>query len=66
VERIPAWVGQDGYPRSWAHYVYGMAYLTRARVRRLLDMAESTRAAGSVERGYKEWVDERREAQRRT
>lgn len=66
VERLPAWVGEDGYPRSWRHYVYGMSYLARSRIRTLLDMAEATRAAGAVEDDWKQWVSDRRKAEKRT
>jgi hypothetical protein len=65
-EGLPALLNAEGFPRSWRHYVYGMSYLARSRVRSLLDMAEATRAAGAVEEHWKQWVAERRKAEKRT
>jgi hypothetical protein len=65
-EKMPALVGPDGYPMSWRHYVYGMAYLGRARLRLQLDTADAVRAAGAVEDDWKSWFDKRRQAEKRT
>lgn len=43
---------------SWRHYVYGMAYISRATNRALLDGASSTRAAGATKDEYSRWRDE--------
>lgn len=64
-ERMPALVGSDGYPLSWRHYVYGMAYLGRARARTLLDMGDAARAGGSTNDSYDRWVSKREQAQKR-
>jgi len=45
-DRLPAWTGPDGFPLSWRHFVYGMAYLGRADLRAGLAAAQAHRAAG--------------------
>lgn len=44
---FPAWTGADGWPRSWRHYLYGMAYLGRAALREHLARTESARMANA-------------------
>lgn len=33
MEHLPRWVGADGYPLSWRHYVLGTRHLTKGRAR---------------------------------
>jgi hypothetical protein len=40
----PADVDSRGYPRSWRHYVYGMAVLQREHARESLRVASAMRA----------------------
>jgi len=56
---MPALVGPDGWPLSWAHYVYGMNKIARSRVAAMLDMAEAVRAGKSTDAAYDRWRDER-------
>lgn len=55
---------EQGYPLSWRHYVYGLAYLRRERLREMLRLSEAVRAAGAV-KGYEEWQADLREMERR-
>jgi hypothetical protein len=56
---LPTWTGPDGLPRSWRHFVHGMAGIDRRATRHMLDSAASARAGGATEEGYADW---RREA----
>lgn len=42
---FPAWLGSDGFPLSWAHYVVGTMYLQRARARQMIDTYDAVRMA---------------------
>lgn len=55
VRGLPGWVGPDGYPLSWRHYVYGMAHLGRAARRELLRSAEAQRAGTAELQKYRDW-----------
>lgn len=58
VREFPRWVGADGFPLTWAHFQYGVRHLGRARARADLRMAVAARAAGSTDKGWKEWETE--------
>lgn len=63
MELLPEWVDDDGFPRSWRHYVYGMSYLERANARWMIDLAAATRAGAlGKEKAYQAW---RRDLKRR-
>ena len=55
---------EAGFPLTWRHYVYGMAYLRRARLREMLRTAEATRAGQAV-KGFEEWRQDLHDEQRR-
>lgn len=52
-ERFPTWVGTDGLPLSYRHYVYGSAHLGRADVWRMLRDAQAFHSAASSD--YENW-----------
>jgi hypothetical protein len=57
VQKFPAWVGEDGLPRLWAHYVYGSRHLARERAREALVMGDAMRMAfGAEKNDYKKWL----------
>lgn len=49
------WCGDDGFPRSWRHYQYGLAALGRQHMRTEMQMAEATRAAAAQQKDYRDW-----------
>lgn len=53
---LPAWCGADGLPRSWAHYLYGLRHLERARARIDLRSAVAARAAKTDARNFREYL----------
>ena len=52
---FPGWIGADGYPLSWRHYVYGMAHLGRAAARETLRAATAAGAAWMKPDQYRQW-----------
>jgi len=56
--RYPAWVGADGYPLSWRHYIYGMAALERENAAQKLRTADAVSAHKAKDRDWKKWVRE--------
>jgi hypothetical protein len=58
----PAWVGRDGLPLSWAHYVYGNRALGRAMAREDLRHASATRIAAADMKDFGRWHAEIRSA----
>lgn len=46
---LPAWCGQDGYPKSWRHFQYGMQHIHRAHALEELRMTNAVRLAQSIE-----------------
>lgn len=64
VERKPAWVGADGYPLTWGHYVQGMAEIARTDARRALMIANAVRAANADEAGWVRFTAEMENAAR--
>ena len=59
---FPAWIGADGWPLSYAHYLYGTRHLGRLAAREDLRQATATRMAGADKDGWKPWADELRSA----
>lgn len=55
---FPGWLGPDGMPRSWAHYVYGSRHLARGHARFQVLTAIPHRVAGAVQRDWELWVNE--------
>lgn len=39
----PAWVGQDGFPLTWQHYIYGLRHIARENIRRQLWLSQAAR-----------------------
>jgi hypothetical protein len=57
IHGFPSWVGKDGLPRLWAHYVYGSRHLARERAREALVMGDAMRMAfGAEKNDYKKWL----------
>ena len=56
--RFPAWIGKDGYPLSWRHYIYGMAAIERENAAEKLRMADAVSAHKAKERDFKRWLRE--------
>jgi hypothetical protein len=56
---------RDGRPRSWRHYVYGMAYLARAKARRDMQLADAFGIAQAEKEDRKKWFGHRDALQRR-
>jgi hypothetical protein len=56
--RLPAWMGADGYPISWRHYIYGMAAIERENAADKLRMADAVAVHKSKEQGFKRWIKE--------
>jgi hypothetical protein len=46
---FPAWCDGRGFPRSWRHYVYGMAHLARRHMRATIALAEGVRLGNAVQ-----------------
>lgn len=56
VTRVPAsWCTSDGFPRSWRHYLYGMAFIARENLRNQLHAAQATRMASVVKDDFETW-----------
>jgi hypothetical protein len=62
VRSFPRWVGPDGQPLTWSHYVYGMRHLGRARSREDLRHTSAVRMAGADKKDYTPWHAELRAA----
>jgi hypothetical protein len=59
VAAYPAWTGSDGFPLSWAHYVYGLDRLRLRTVRDQLRTAQAQRSAGTEQADWDRWQNER-------
>jgi len=44
--RLPTWIGADGFPLSWRHWIYGQAWIGREHQREQLRIAQAHRWAG--------------------
>lgn len=51
----PSWVGADGLPRSWRHWVYGSAWIAREFTRGQLRDAQAQRMAGLAKADWESW-----------
>jgi hypothetical protein len=51
----PAWVGRDGFPLSWQHYVYGLRHIARENMRHQLWMAQAYRMARVEKEDWNTW-----------
>lgn len=52
------WVGKDGYPLSWRHFIVGMRDLSKSRSQHMLDMFRSFGATQAKAEDVKAWVTE--------
>lgn len=59
----PAWVGRDGFPLSWQHYVYGVRHIAREGMRQQLWMAQAMRMSST---GKMDWETYQRDINRMT
>jgi hypothetical protein len=55
---FPAWVGPDGDPISWRHYIYGTAAIQRAKASEKMRMADAVAVHKSKEQTFKKWLRE--------
>jgi len=55
VREFPRWVGADGFPISWAAYVYGSRHMGRVHAREDVRHAMSVRAGGADQKDYTKW-----------
>jgi hypothetical protein len=51
---MPQWVGADGFPLSWRHYVYGLHHLGLSHMRDQMKTAEAVRL-GQATDGFESW-----------
>ena len=51
----PAWVGADGFPLSWQHYLFGLKHIAREGMRHQLWLAQATRMADVVQDDWVAW-----------
>lgn len=54
IERKPAWVGPDGLPLSWPHYVIGSEQIMREHSRESLRRFWTINTARSADKGARE------------
>jgi hypothetical protein len=59
---LPAYCNRHGQPLSWAHYQYGLSYLSRARPREDMRMASALGVGSMTKERADEWWDEMRAA----
>jgi hypothetical protein len=52
---FPAWVGPDGMPLSWRHYVHGMQQIERSRSGEKLRIADAVSAHKQKQDDFKRW-----------
>ena len=50
--RLPSWVGSDGFPLTYRHFRYGMDWINRDEVRRMLRDAASARFSQAPKDDY--------------
>ncbi len=55
-EKLPAWVGRDGKPLSWQHFIVGLDYIRRSEARQTLAHFNATLMAAAEKRDREEWV----------
>lgn len=51
----PAWVGKDGMPLSWQHYIYGLRHIAREQMRQQLWWAQATRMSRVLKDDWESW-----------
>jgi hypothetical protein len=49
---LPAWIGSDGYPISWGHFVIGLEQIAREEGATLLRDARAGRLAQATKEDY--------------
>lgn len=50
-----SWITPEGFPLSWRHYCYGMAFIARENLRSQLHLAQAQRMAGVVQDDWNIW-----------
>lgn len=55
-QRLPAWVGSDGFPLSYRHFIYGMKWIARNYARESIRIVEATSAAQYDKSAYADWM----------
>jgi hypothetical protein len=50
--RYPAWIGADGYPLSWGHFVIGLRRMAADRNTDAADMTRALRIAQATQESY--------------
>ena len=59
----PAWVGPDGFPLSWQHYIYGLRHIARESLRQQLWTSQSIRLS---RQDNEHWGEHQRDIHRLT
>jgi spore cortex formation protein SpoVR/YcgB (stage V sporulation) len=52
VAKLPKWVGPDGFPLSWRHWIYGVAWLGREHSRAIAAEAQAFRIGQANQDDY--------------
>ncbi len=55
VAERPAWVGADGFPLTWQHFLYGIRHIARESLRSQLHSAQAVRMAGLEKEDWDVW-----------
>lgn len=55
---FPAWVGPDGDPISWRHFLYGSGAIQRSRAGEKLRMADAVAIHKTKEQVFRSWIRE--------
>lgn len=59
---LPAWCDPTtGMPRSWRHYMHGVASLERLKARESLRMFGASSASWAKKEDAEKWLDEQRD-----
>lgn len=54
----PGWIGADGMPASWRHFVYGMEHINRKYAQQSLQLERATFIANAHEDDRANWLRE--------
>jgi len=50
-----AWVGPDGFPLSWQHYIYGLRHIAREQLRQQMLWAQAARMSRTEKEDWNIW-----------
>lgn len=61
VRHFPQWCGEDGFPLSWRHYVYGLSALGRDNARKAIDLFRIYNISQAADVSVKDaWLDDQK------